>query len=111
VTRDLKRQVAQPAQAEQRHTLPADQPGLAQCAESRPARATKRRGIGSGEPGRHPHQRRRGRHRIIGQHALQRVPEVGLPGTEALAARSAPLAGATGSAQKRDARAVARRPA
>ena len=111
VERDLEREVAEPAVAEEGHGLAGCEGSFAERPVGGPAGAAERRRIGGGETGGHAHQRGGGSEGIVAERALQGVAEVGLLGTEAFAAGGAPLAGAAGGAEEGDAGAVAGRPA
>ena len=108
--RHLQRQVAQPAEPEQRQRLAARESGLPQGPIGRPSRAAQRSRLGRRKVFRHAHQRRRRRDGETGQRALDAVAEISLLGAVPLPSRSAPLASPAGSPQKGDAGPLARRP-
>ncbi len=104
---ELECQVAEAAEAEEGDGLAGGECSFAESSVGGPAGAAERGCISGRQFERNAHEGGGGSHGVIAKRALEGVAEVGLFGTEALAAGDAPLAGSTGGAQKGDARAVA----
>src|SRR5674476_350051 len=103
VERDLERQVAEAAVAEEGHRLAGGEGSFAERSVGGPTGAVERRSIGGGKMGGNTDQGGGWRQRVVDERALQGIAEVGLFRTETLAAGGAPLPGSAGCAQKGDA--------